>query len=119
QPRDNRDDDFDDEDGEENVQQTHAHAANGNNHDAPRQQPMNGHGPQPVIEGMPAEVAYQQENIQAPRPKKKEGDTPQAADPQPDQQAAEGEDSAPRRVRRPRRPRNRPDAAVQEGGEGA
>ncbi|HWK12997.1 MAG TPA: DUF4167 domain-containing protein [Rhizobiaceae bacterium] len=115
QPRDNRDEDFDDEDSDDNTQQAPVHAVNGNGHGGQPQQ-VNGHGPQPVIEGMPAEVAYQQDEMRAQRAS---GESEAAAGDQPaEQKAAEGEEAAPRRARRPRRPRNRAENAGQDSGEG-
>jgi len=116
QPRDNRDEDFDDEDGDDNTQQAPVHAVNGNGHGGQPQQ-VNGHGPQPVIEGMPAEVAYQQDEMRAQRAS---GESEATAGDQPAEQkvVAEGEEAAPRRARRPRRPRNRAENAGQDSGEG-
>lgn len=72
----------------------------------PQAQPVDGSGPQPVIEGMPAEVALNQEPAET-----KDNREPRANG---NHVAADGEEEAPaRRPRRPRRPRSRPDTAEQ------
>jgi hypothetical protein len=67
-----------------------------------------GSGPQPVIEGMPAEVAHEQAQIasgKAPRSKPASEARTNGSD-EPRQAAESGEEEqAPRRARRPRRPR--------------
>ena len=115
QQRDSQDD-FDD-DGEDDRPERDQRG--GDYHHQPQQQhsqQVNGFGPQPVIEGMPAEPAYQ-----APAA----AEQTRAEDGEPEAQAvngngharqAEGEDGAPRRGRRPRRARNRADQAGEEGG---
>jgi len=80
--RDVRDDDDLDEDGDER----------------PAQQHSSGSGPQPVIEGVPAEVALTQEPVSQTSPQPEEPqDTVEGGD--------EAQEAAPRRQRRPRRQR--------------
>jgi hypothetical protein len=95
---------------------------------ASESRPNDGSGPQPVIEGMPAEVALEQEAMAGQkaagrrrgRPPRADGIAkspedvvaaePSAAAPEPvagQAPVAAGDDAAPRRPRRPRRSRNR------------
>ena len=89
QVRDTRDD-FDDEseDEREEAEQAAAPAA-----EAANPQPITGSEPQPVIEGVPAEVALEQETLGGERHVNGAG--------------GEHEDGGPRRARRPRRSRSR------------
>ena len=109
QVRDTRDEDELDEDGEEgfaasaagNQPQPNEQPAQQQEHQGRRERPErqrdnnrgDGTGPQPVIEGVPAEVALKQEG--APQPASAEA-LPTAVD---------EADAAPRKPRRPRRPR--------------
>jgi hypothetical protein len=114
------DDDFDGDDRE--TQQ----GDGGGQREAPQQsrgdggnQRVNGHrgsGPQPVIDGTPAEVALRQGNLgqrndgeqgddRSSRPQAEDSQQP-AADASPD---GEQGDDQPRRARRPRRPRRAPE----------
>jgi hypothetical protein len=97
QVRDTRDEDQDD-DGEDNFNRP-----GGGEHQPVQQQRVNGSGPQPVIEGTPAEVALQQQESQGDREKRSEHGNGEG---QPEEAAA---DAAPRRPRRPRRPRSKGD----------
>ena len=110
QVRDSRDDDEQDEDGDDNNQnQNNNHSAQPSVQNEQPAQPQ-GAGPQPVIEGTPAEVALKQDGASEP--------TQPVAEAMPE--AAEGEvaEAAPRRPRRPRRPRVKAgEEAAAEGGE--
>ncbi|MGY6708212.1 MAG: DUF4167 domain-containing protein [Rhizobiaceae bacterium] len=71
-----------------------------------------GSGPQPVIEGTPAEVALEQNEMSTPKPRRARntGQSKSNGAEEPAQPAAEATDggdgeAAPRRARRPRRPR--------------
>ena len=98
--RDMRDEDDGDEDGEDNLNVTTTE------NERPAQPQINGSGPQPVIEGVPAEVAFKQEgetrrrkaSVTAEAPAEVEADEVSA-------QETPVEEAAPRRTRRPRRPR--------------
>lgn len=111
QPRSDLDDDLDDEGDEFQVQQN-GHGANGAQLPPQQQHIDTGSGPQPVIEGTPAEVALNPEAVSS------EADS--GADEQPHvngngyQNGGEGEGF--RRPRRPRRGRSR--RAEGEGAEG-
>ncbi|WP_245453409.1 DUF4167 domain-containing protein [Aquibium carbonis] len=110
-------------------------AGNGEN------QPHDGSGPQPVIEGMPAEVALEQEAMSAQKPAGRRRGRPPRSDsvakgaddnaaaeatvvaPAAEPVAAEataseapaaGDDGAPRRPRRPRRPRKEGEPAAED-----
>ncbi|WP_202312538.1 DUF4167 domain-containing protein [Mesorhizobium sp. L-8-10] len=72
--------------------------------------PVDGSGPQPVIEGVPAEVAFNQE-----QPAEPNGNVDQRAN---GNHVANAEEEAPpRRARRPRRPRVRADNGEAAAGE--
>jgi len=117
--RENRDDDFDDEEREE----AEAGGVNGTPAGQPNQRPShnaaNGNGPQPVIEGMPAEVAYRQDELAQPPVSEQPHEhvngngAVNGAAAEESVAAAEGEE-APRRARRPRRPRKRDEAGEGE-----
>lgn len=93
QVRDRSDDDDMDEDGDDGFAPMPVQSA-----PQPR---VNGSGPQPVIEGTPAEVALKQGAVVEAAPKLVEA---VEAAPAPEAGTAEAE-AAPRRPRRPRRPR--------------
>lgn len=103
--RDNRDDDDLDEDGDDAAnatQQNRGDQGRGEHQDGR----SNGSGPQPVIDGVPAEVALKQGGMPDNGASQdnggaQEGDAEASAD---DGEAQE----APRRARRPRRPRAKP-----------
>lgn len=105
--RDNRDDDESDEDGDDagnTTQQNRGDQARGEQQD----DRSDGSGPQPVIDGVPAEVALKQGGMPD------NGDSGSKAGAQEngaDAPAGEG-DEAPRRQRRPRRPRAKPAEAA-------
>ena len=110
QVRDARDDDQDD-DGEDN---NFNRSGGGSDYQQPaqqqqQQQRVNGSGPQPVIEGTPAEVALQQQEAQSNRETRGEHAN---GDGQPEEASA---DAAPRRPRRPRRSRSKGDEEANEG----
>jgi len=107
QARDNRDELDEDLDDElEGAQQEIRAPQPQQNQPQPQAQPMDGSGPQPVIEGMPAEVALNQEAAETKSNREPRANGSHAA--------PGGEEEAPaRRPRRPRRPRTRPDAAEQ------
>jgi hypothetical protein len=120
--RDQRDD-FDDDndergDSERNQQQPNAQQSDGQQHPNTRRSSDDGSGPQPVIEGTPAEVALEQETMGANkkdgnrdgREHRANGSAPAEAG------NADGEETAPRRARRPRRPRNRDGEAGESSG---
>lgn len=76
------------------------------NQPQPQAQPVDGSGPQPVIEGMPAEVALNQEAAESNGTREPRANGNHVA--------AGGEEEAPaRRPRRPRRPRTRPEVTEQ------
>ena len=108
QARDNREDLDDEIDDEmEGVQQEIRAPQAQQAQPQPQVQPVDGSGPQPVIEGMPAEVALNQEAAEVNGNHEPLANGSHAA-------PAAGEEEAPaRRPRRPRRPRVRPDAAEQ------
>ncbi|TKT75493.1 DUF4167 domain-containing protein [Aquamicrobium sp. LC103] len=108
QVRDARDeDDFDDERDDMEAQ-----AGTG---EQPAQRQNNGTGPQPVIEGTPAEVALEQGSIGGNEQKPAEAAPVNGAD----ENAAE--EPAPKRARRPRRPRVKAgeEASAEAGGQGS
>lgn len=106
QARDNRDELDEELDDEMDGGQQEIRAPQHQPQSQPQAQPVDGSGPQPVIEGMPAEVVLKQEAAEAA------GDREPRANG--NHVAASGEEEAPaRRPRRPRRPRNRPDFAEQ------
>lgn len=123
QPREfNSQDEFDDEDGDERQDRPEREARAPEQRPQPQPHHANGFGPQPVIEGMPAEPGYQPQPNEQPHA---EGEANGAnavngTNGQPRQ--AEGEDGGQRRSRRPRRPmRNRSEqggdiAAAEAGG---
>ncbi len=135
----NRDDDGDEGDEEDRFGSFDGMNGNANSEShapAMQQQPAmaaSGSGPQPVIEGMPAEVALNPEAAGQNPPRHRDrrphvnpapaNQVPQAqAEPgEPVAAAAVGDDQAPRRGRRPRRggDRNRGDFAADQGGENA
>lgn len=105
QPRDAREDDDLDEDGEDNNTQSSAQ-----NEQPSQQVRPQGTDPQPVIEGLPAEVVLKQGEAAEPAQPSEAAEAP----------AADGEtvEAAPRRVRRPRRPRTKAgEEAATEGDE--
>jgi len=111
-------DDFDD-DGEEERPERETRGQDQQAPQAPQPQPhhVNGFGPQPVIEGMPAEPGYQQTPAaEAARDEDEGNGAPGNGNGHARQ--AEGEEPAPRRPRRPRRPRNRSETAGEDGGQG-
>ncbi|NMG41148.1 DUF4167 domain-containing protein [Chelativorans sp. ZYF759] len=132
QPR-SRDDDDEDRDDQDDNQ--------GSRDDQPRgdqtrnEQPRNergdrhersdngrGSGPQPVIDGTPAEVALEQGEVAPPKPRrarnspeaKTNGSTEAEQKPVETTEGGEG-DAAPRRARRPRRPRAKAGEGEGEG----
>jgi hypothetical protein len=109
QARDNRDD-VDDELEDElegGTQQEIRAPENQPQQQQPQAQQVDGSGPQPVIEGMPAEVALNQENTEVNGSHEPRANGNHVA-------SAGGEEEAPaRRPRRPRRPRSRPESAEQ------
>jgi hypothetical protein len=117
--RDNRDN-FDDENDEEREEaENTAESAEAQPERRPRSHPNDGSGPQPVIEGVPAEVAMHQT-----QPRSSEQATQQmnghhmngnAADKT--EEAAEGAEASASSARRPRRPR-RARRAEADGAEG-
>ena len=114
QVRDNRDDDDQDDDGEENFNQVARQDQP--QHHRSEQQPQqhhNGSGPQPVIEGTPAEVALKQGNIAQTEGGERREQVNGEADGQEEDAAAT--EAAPRRARRPRRPRQRNEEAAADG----
>ncbi|MCO5145618.1 MAG: DUF4167 domain-containing protein [Aquamicrobium sp.] len=146
QMRDNRDEDDGDEDGDEGFapmqqavepqqpsRQQPRHEGRGETRGEGRHEPRgdrrneahnDGTGPQPVIDGVPAEVVLAQEEEAPARPRARrqepraavEAATAETAEAAPaGEEAAEGE--APRRARRPRRPRVKAEDAA--GGEDA
>jgi hypothetical protein len=137
QMQNNSDDDGDEEDRFGSFDGGMNGNGNGESHaPANQQQPApaaSGSGPQPVIEGMPAEVALNPEASGQAPPRHRERRphvNPAPANPAPEAQAAPGEpvaataaddeQAAPRRSRRPRRgDRSRGDFAADQGGETA
>lgn len=109
QVRDTRDEDDLDEDGDDNNNAQSSNQAE----QQPSQQPKaQGTGPQPVIEGTPAEVALTQGEASEPAQLAEASAEAPAAD------GGEAVEAAPRRVRRPRRPRVKAgEEAAAEGGE--
>lgn len=101
--RDMRDEDDGDEDGDDNLN------VSVTENERPSQQHINGSGPQPVIEGVPAEVAFKQESETRRRKAEVVAEAPAVeAEASTDESTAEEapvEEAAPRRTRRPRRPR--------------
>jgi len=96
QNRDMRDDQDEDDDGDNNAPQQSFEQ---------QSRPVNdGTGPQPEINGVPAEVALNPDASSTEQPREQRpvqsGDAPNGGD-----HVAEGEDAAPRRARRPRRRR--------------
>jgi len=82
-----------------------------------------GAGPQPVIEGTPAEVALEQSEMSTPKPRRSRnaGEAKANGSEEPAQPVAEASDAgdgetAPRRARRPRRPRAKAGEGEGEGG---
>jgi Domain of unknown function (DUF4167) len=141
----NRDDFSDDQDEDRDEFENAGSAAQSNMVNETQSQPApsapvsNGSGPQPVIDGTPAEVALNSEAAGAPgggrnrerrpRPPRPEA-SPAAEAAAPDASQVNGngdegeQDAAPRRGRRPRRGERRPDQASEagsanEGGAGA
>ena len=107
QVRDRSEDDDADEDGEDVLSPPQSEQAQ-----PPRRQDrVDGTGPQPVIEGIPAEVSLaQDEEISRPNPKPRRAAAPVEAPPPAEATASpageeQGQEAAPRRARRPRRPR--------------
>jgi hypothetical protein len=137
QMRDQRDDDDGDDDGDESLAPAQAEQPQQQSRQHHRGEERSGErndgtGPQPVIEGMPAEVALTQQDEAPARPRatrKREAAQPAAAaETAPAQASENGEqpagepvgEEASRRVRRPRRPRVKAgEDAVAEGGESA
>jgi hypothetical protein len=135
--RDQRDDDDGDDDGDESLAPAQAEQPQQQSRQHHRGEERSGErndgtGPQPVIEGMPAEVALTQQDEAPARPRatrKREAAQPAAAaETAPAQASENGEqpagepvgEEASRRVRRPRRPRVKAgEDAVAEGGESA
>ena len=106
QQRDSQDDNDDDNDsGDDRFDRDRSQAPE------QRRQHANGSGPQPVIEGMPAEVAHSQDNVARAggREPKSGGDTAAANGQHMNGQTDAGanEDAPPpKRARRPRKPRD-------------
>lgn len=117
--RDDNDDDDDDRDDADNRgnNQAPAHAGGqnrGQNDDQNAPRNVNGHGPQPIIEGMPAEVAFSEDAQKQQKPAAK-------ADAPVDENAGGengGEEAAPRRARRPRRTTRSKEAKASDAGDG-
>lgn len=106
QARDNRDELDEELDDELDGIQQEIRAPQPQSQPQPQAQPVDGSGPQPVIEGMPAEVALNQEAAEANGNREPRANGNHVA--------ASGEEETPaRRPRRPRRPRNRPDLTEQ------
>lgn len=107
QARDNRDELDEDLEDDMDVGQQEIRAAQPQPQQQPQAKAVDGSGPQPVIEGMPAEVALNQEQpaeVNGIHEAHANGATPAPA----------GEEEAPaRRPRRPRRPRRTPELAEQ------
>jgi hypothetical protein len=113
QQRDNNSDDNDDDDADDRGFDRNDR---NNHYSDDRRQQANGSGPQPVIEGVPAEVAHSESSL----PRNNGGQDKQAAN-EPDgaseqhmngQSDASGEEEQPRkRARRPRKPRGAEAAA--------
>lgn len=124
--RDNRDDDYDDDDRDEREYGSSGNNGRGGDND--QQQRSNaddGTGPQPVIEGTPAEVALKQQNSRDNSNGSHAGRTngsgeETAAAPSGEAAAAEGQEQAkPRRTRRPRRPRGESENAPSQSADGS
>jgi len=134
QPR-SRDDDDDDRDDQDDGQspRDEQHRDEQSRDEQPRrEQPPHersdsddrrGSGPQPVIDGTPAEVALEQGEMRAAKPRRSrngsEGKSNGSEEPaQPVSEASDGGDgeAAPRRARRPRRPRAKVGEGEGEGG---
>jgi hypothetical protein len=127
QMRDNRDsrDDFDDENEEEREEtENGADGADAPEERRSRSQPNDGSGPQPVIEGMPAEVAMRQHQPHSDRggepaaQQQMNGHHVNGNGAEPAEEVAQSADAADAPVRRPRRPRRprRVEGDTAEGG---
>lgn len=97
-------DENDDEDRDD-FEQPQAAAEKPRREQAHQSQPVDGSGPQPVIEGLPAEVALEQEASGGSRGDGQEDARKANGAHQPE--AASEDAPPPRRARRPRRPRSR------------
>ena len=116
QSRDDNDDDDDDRDDFDSGNNGNSNAGQQQHNNAPAEQPRHvndGSGPQPVINGTPAEVAYSHNTPQPASGEQPRNGADEAGNGQP---RAEGDD-APRRPRRPRRGR-RPDLDGRAGENG-
>lgn len=112
-PREDGDDDRDDQDdvqARDDQQQGDQSQSNQGN---------KGGGPQPVIDGTPAEVAHEQAQMPTAKPARAKADGAAKAngsgEHKPSAEAGE-EEAAPRRARRPRRPRAKAGEGEAEGG---
>ena len=118
QVRDARDDDDLDDEGDEGFQPVQAEqpAPRQTEQQPSRRERANGSGPQPVIEGVPAEVVLKQDEGGQPAPAEaaQPAAAADAAAPAPE---GEAQEAAPRRARRPRRPRAK--AGEEAAGEAA
>lgn len=117
-----RNDVDDDEDGDEFGAQQSGNGngvqQHGNGGQPPQQQNVDtGSGPQPVIEGTPAEVALNSDAVSAEGEGANERQSHSNGNGNQQANTAEGEDGAPRRPRRPRRGRGRANADAEGGGE--
>lgn len=116
-PREDEDDDRDDQDdvqARDDQQQGDQSQGNQGN------QGNRGAGPQPVIEGTPAEVAHEQAQMPTAKPSRAKADSAAkangSAEHKPAAEAGAEEEAAPRRARRPRRPRAKAGEGEAEGG---
>jgi hypothetical protein len=122
QPR-SRDDEDDERDDQDDVQASRDEQPRGDRGERPDHDNGRGSGPQPVIDGTPAEVALEQNEVAAPKARRSRnaGEAKPNGSGDAEHQASEATDGGdgeaqPRRARRPRRPR----AKAGEGeGEGA
>lgn len=125
QPR-SRDDDDDERDDQDDVQASGDDHYRGDRSDRPDNGNGRSSGPQPVIDGMPAEVALEQHEAGAPKARRgRNADEANAnGSGESEHRGAEATDGGdgeaqPRRARRPRRPRAKAGDAEGEGASGS
>ncbi|MBO6903239.1 MAG: DUF4167 domain-containing protein [Rhizobiaceae bacterium] len=116
QQRESQESDDDDDSNERDDRGSRRNERNNAQAGDQRNEQPNGSGPQPVIEGVPAEVAHSQGELSGARGKKSEQGDSQHMNGKNGASEAQPEDEQPRkRTRRPRKPRAEAAASTDEG----